>query len=807
MLGNPLVYSNASEGMQWPSLLSTDFWGRELFPYAARCNRSHSLASHTLFRMLGDCTPEKDAQASSRHPANRPWSHLSFRPLTVASLRLDFVRSGVSRVRAAASAMHASNLAYYALCVSAAFLLFHVLYDVIRLRLGPRAEDAHLRLLALPLPLRGARPLLKPALAALVFATHTVHTEVACNVTTRADALAGALMLAACAAFLAHRARRSPAVPQWHHAASATLFALLTTAASFCKEYAVILPSLLGVCEVWLAVVDAACPPTGGEEAAPSQSPRRTARRGAPRSPARLLHRLLLPAALRGPVARDVAPAARAFSTSLRPRLPVLALLVAGQLALYILRVRLIIGRCVQERAVAPLTPAAPSRQRPTILAGHSYSLHFDKLFNPLAFRSGWLERAVGIAHTQAFATSLLFVPWRLSHAHAAFKPAASLLDPRIFLVPLIAAPLTAAIAWAAALLVREVASRARPVPSPNTSPRPGPRLALLIAFAAPFFVLTYLPASHVCRPLPDSPPCAPYARVSPRPPSLREAASPYRRLHGGRAIHAAPFRGVHPGRHRGGMGPSSAARSPQTQRLLTPALPTDGLLSPASRAHRGQGVRVGSPRTAVGHAPPPPRGVVAAAVPQGCARRDGARLLHSPPRQSRLRRGATAAPRRRLRRALSPACPRLGQRGTAGAVRLARVPGRQPAQHVWPRVRAAAPLSLSFPTPKCGAARAAGLTPSPFALLPLQLCVEESGAHCPRIQHHEKGRAHAEPAAVPHPGVAGLHAVRTPPRGGAFRWPAALAFKGPAPPSRPPLTAASPSPLLHRPRAMGGAL
>lgn len=660
-MGNPLVHGNASEGMQWPALLSTDFWGRELFPYAVRCNRTRSLASYTLFRLLGDCTPEKDAQASSRHPANRPWSHLSFRPLTVATLRLDFIRSGATRVRAAAPAMHASNLAYYAICASAAFLLFHVLHGLLHRRLRSRAADGQLRRIPLPLSLHEARPLLKPALAALAFATHTVHSEVACNVTTRADALAGALMLAACAVYLAHRGQQGPAVPRWQHAAATLLFALLTGAASFCKEYAVILPALLGVCEAWLAVVDAVGAGAGRDGGERRPGPGSPPRRSPARSPAQLLSRLPLPAALRGPMAHDVAPAARAFAAALRPRLPALALLAAAQVALYILRVRLIIGRCVPEgrwvRSLPVMSPAVtPSLSLPCLpaIAYTSTSSSTRSPSGPAGWSGRWASRTRRPSPPRCSScrgdsrtpTPPSGPPPRCSTPASSSCPS----SPRHSSPPSRGLPRSSP---ARQLRPGAQAHRRPHLPlrrcaSPSSSPSP-PRSSSSPTSQPPTCIACHTPPHR--RPLSLTRPCL--------------AAPPHRGLHGGRAHHAAPLRCLHAGHHRGGLGACGVTCPPHPS---SPLLTHTHRPLPASRAHRCQGVCVDCACSSLCRPPARPLGVLATSVPQGCACEGGpphcARLG-----QSGMRGGAPPPPRRLLRRALPAAGPRLGQRGAAGAL------------------------------------------------------------------------------------------------------------------------------------------
>eukprot|EP00499_Haloplacidia_sp_CaronLabIsolate_P013046 CAMPEP_0196795102 /NCGR_PEP_ID=MMETSP1104-20130614/35437_1 /TAXON_ID=33652 /ORGANISM="Cafeteria sp., Strain Caron Lab Isolate" /LENGTH=112 /DNA_ID=CAMNT_0042165491 /DNA_START=27 /DNA_END=361 /DNA_ORIENTATION=+ len=106
---NPDVVMNPNAGLQWPALLANDFWGHELLSFQDRCNGTWF--ARKVFEAAGDCTEQAFEQAArDPHDAVNPrWSHLSYRPLTVATLRWDATWPTAVELEAMAPRMHRTN--------------------------------------------------------------------------------------------------------------------------------------------------------------------------------------------------------------------------------------------------------------------------------------------------------------------------------------------------------------------------------------------------------------------------------------------------------------------------------------------------------------------------------------------------------------------------------------------------------------------------------------------------------------------------------------------------------------------------
>jgi hypothetical protein len=174
------------------------------------------------------------------------WTHNSYRPFTVLTLRANYAMSGHT-----AWSYHGTNVVVHgAVCLAALWLL--------RCVMGGR---------------RGGHAVL----AAALFAAHPVHTEVVANVASRAETLSGGLTLAAMAVYLGCT---DPGVPRAHTTTVLLACALLTTAAVLCKETGLVTPAMLMCVEALRSVAQflavwhgRAVPPAQAAAPAPVAAP------------------------------------------------------------------------------------------------------------------------------------------------------------------------------------------------------------------------------------------------------------------------------------------------------------------------------------------------------------------------------------------------------------------------------------------------------------------------------------------------------------------------------------------------------
>lgn len=325
----------------------------------------------------GDAASVSGTGSGGKHPSHREssWSHLSYRPLVVLTLRWDVLRCGMTLD---AGAMHTTNIALYAAAAATAAVVFHVLAGALVRAAAPLSQTVAQAGAAAATAHATAR------VASLLFAAHPLHAEVAANVTTRAESIC-ALFLLPAVAWAARRAATRPrdTVPAQtglralvHALARATATALVllaaTLTASLCKETGLLLPPLVGVTEAAVRLAAHAS----------KKDSRRTA---------------TAPQALRRTIfatAADLAPRA--------------ALLIAVTAAAYALRIRLLLG---------------------------GYEMSFRSFDNPIAFFPSALDQARTITYVQAFAASLLLYPWRQSYSHGAIAGVRSWSDPRLAFV------------------------------------------------------------------------------------------------------------------------------------------------------------------------------------------------------------------------------------------------------------------------------------------------------------------------------------------------------------------------------------
>ena len=162
------------------------------------------------------------------------WSHLSYRPLAVMTLRLNWFLGDGDLV-----GFHATNIAIHTAVVLLALQLC--------LRLFPRTRR------------------LEAIAAAFLFASHPLHAEVVSNITGRAETLAAACVLASMlcyvCAFQARRKGTEPSVslravlsPTVRELAWVLASGVCIAGAVLCKETGLITPGLLGALEVALVL-------------------------------------------------------------------------------------------------------------------------------------------------------------------------------------------------------------------------------------------------------------------------------------------------------------------------------------------------------------------------------------------------------------------------------------------------------------------------------------------------------------------------------------------------------------------------
>jgi hypothetical protein len=205
VLANPDVVGGAPLASLWRH----DFWGARM-------------------RMLGECF--EDVADGDRDA----WTHNSYRPLTVLTMRLDFALWGAELPP---RGFHATNVAVHALAVLAAAWAARLAF----------APNEWRRAFA----------------ATVLFAVHPVHTEVVANITSRAETLSGLFSLLSMALYLqlccgSARARRASARFLGGSAAGAALSFACVVLGVLCKETALVVPALLAWTDVVFSEPDAA---------------------------------------------------------------------------------------------------------------------------------------------------------------------------------------------------------------------------------------------------------------------------------------------------------------------------------------------------------------------------------------------------------------------------------------------------------------------------------------------------------------------------------------------------------------------
>lgn len=150
-----------------------------------------------------------------------PWTHNSYRPLTVLTIRLNHWLGGLDTF-----VYHATNIGIHVLtCVLAAYVLVTLVG-------------------------RGRR--MQAGVAAVLFACHPTHTEVVANITSRAETLSAVFMLAAIAVYFhITNPRVRGCEPGVCSSITATLLSfLLVILATLCKETALVIPIMIAALDL-----------------------------------------------------------------------------------------------------------------------------------------------------------------------------------------------------------------------------------------------------------------------------------------------------------------------------------------------------------------------------------------------------------------------------------------------------------------------------------------------------------------------------------------------------------------------------
>jgi hypothetical protein len=351
---------------------------------------SHDFWGHTLR------PPNDDSDLNG----NRIWwSHLSYRPLTVASFRLNFLMNN-GRGLHDAGPFHATNILLQAVACMA-------LVPFLTALTGRRRPDSS-----------ELEPTTITVAAGLLFASHPLHVESVANVTHRAEVLCVILLMLGWSAYARARALLTQPAPTCGTAEAVAVAAWLLLAAALhvlallAKETAIVFPALMVVADVVL---------TAHQRASLHK------RRGGQRATARR--------AWVSPVqdALDVFGNARGASSSS-------ASASRWPLARWSL--------CI--RAAGLLVWAATVFYTRIVLLTGGYSLDMQSMHNPISLLEDRLSKTLSVALVQAYAVSLLVWPAHLSHEHNAMRPVESLSDPRNLLTVLVWVVIGALVAWAA---------------------------------------------------------------------------------------------------------------------------------------------------------------------------------------------------------------------------------------------------------------------------------------------------------------------------------------------------------------------
>lgn len=334
------------------------------------------------------------------------WSHLSYRPLTVATLRLNYELNGIRRTHDPGP-FHATNILLQAAsCVAVVPILT---------ALTGKKHVAGSEL----------EPTAVTVAAGLLFASHPLHVESVANVTHRAEVLCAILLFLCWSAYARARAAIVETASQSRSCSCARLTtvtgwlvvaAVLHILALLAKETAIVFPAIAVVIDVVLsahqrsAVLDCTSRLANSAGSAGGTLGRKVV--AAWVSPLRDAVHVLLP--VPGPG---------------RPAWARWAL----------------IGRC----CCLILWAAAVYYTRVVLLTG-GYSLDMQSMHNPISLLADPFAKLLSVALVQAFAMSLLLWPGHLSHEHNAIRPVLSLGDTRNLFTVAVWAAVALLLVWAA---------------------------------------------------------------------------------------------------------------------------------------------------------------------------------------------------------------------------------------------------------------------------------------------------------------------------------------------------------------------